>query len=360
MWSGEVQDIERREAKKKRREEKRQRKRSKMLNLISNISQSSRDLQSTSAINNGHNSSPQSPNLVRTTSRVASAFPSRTSSILRRFPTSRRDEDAASQIELDVLSHPLAPASENSLIPRQVRSPTTETSSSTNDTPSPTGRKIFSFLRKPVFLQQWLGTLSEAHNEAAKQQARTAGPEQVRRFGIRAMTQRVIMERTGMQRGHSHNGRFSPPRTPTAAHSSRARPSAARAAEVDSDNWVSDDEPAQHPPSGPSSYNLRQPSLSGSSMDHHYEPSRASHAYQDRYTRLPKSSPQQPQNLDLGLRLERSPRPPSPTANRVYPSLPSSPRQQPLPASSSHEQRSYRSWRRPLPNPRLRDVTSYD
>jgi len=152
MWSGEVQDIERREAKKKRREEKRQRKRSKMLNLISNISQSSRDLQSTSAFNSGHNSSPQSPNHVRTTSRVASAFPSRTSSILRRFPTSRRDEDAASQIELDVLSHPLAPASENSLIPRQVRSPTTETSSSTNDTPSPTGRKIFSFLRKPVFL----------------------------------------------------------------------------------------------------------------------------------------------------------------------------------------------------------------
>lgn len=358
MWSGEVQDIERREAKKKRREEKRQRKRSKMLNLISNISPSSRDLQLTSAFNSSHNSSPQSPNLVRSTSRIASAFPSRTSTLLRRFPTSRRDEDTASQIELAILSQPLAQAGENNLTHRQVQSPTTETSSSTNDTQNPTGRKMFSFLRQPVFLRHWLGTLSEAHNEAAKQQARTAGAEQVKRFGIRAMTQRVIMERTSAQQGNSHDDRLSPPTMPTAAHS-RARPSMRRAAELDSDNWVSDDEPAQHPARGPSSYNLRQPSLSDCSVGH-YEPSRPSHPYQDRYTRLPRSSPQQPQNFDPGLGLDRSPRLPSPTANHVHPSLPSSPRQQPLPGSSSHQQCTYRSWRRPLTNPRLKDVTSYD
>ncbi|KAA1105566.1 hypothetical protein PGT21_011968 [Puccinia graminis f. sp. tritici] len=352
MWSGEVQDIERREDKKRRREEKRQRKRSKMLNLISNLSQSSRDLASTSGFSSGlhHDSSPQSPNLARSpSSRFGSAVPSRASTIVRRFPSSRREEEeSASHIELDVLSPPSNQTGER-LTHGQIRSHATETSSSTNDTPTADDRRIFSFIRQPVFLRQWLGTLSQAHNEAAKQQARTAGAEQVKRFGIRAMTQKVIMERVGQQQ------RDLPAESPRSVADSRrrSRPPARPTAESDSDNWVSDeDDPAAMATNG------QHRATGGAPSSQTYSPSpsspHTSHPHQTQYASLPKSSPRpSPQNLNLGLRLE--PFPPAPA-----PSSSSNPSHQ---LSSQHLEPSPhlpRNWKRPLIKARLRDITRYD
>ncbi|PLW44847.1 hypothetical protein PCANC_10790 [Puccinia coronata f. sp. avenae] len=405
MWSGEVKDIERREAKKRRREEKRQRKRSKMFTLISHISQSSSsrgELQSASNSNNSvvllhpdpcthspHLASSRSPS----SSRIASAIPSRTSTVLRRLPISRCEEDAASQIELDVLSPPLHANQEMNHAAMGLPSHTTETSSSTNDQQ---GSRLFSFLhKKPMFLRHWLGTLSEAHNEAAKQQARTAGAEQAKRFGIRAMTQRVIMEGNNQRRRtapHDQPPSRSSPRTITttnvtpAPSSLRNRAPPSRRAVVspsDSDNWVSydddDDEeeeeervpttgssgnshphPSPHAGTGPMSAGLHHSRPAGLLVQQQQHP--------DRYTRLPKVSPRLPTPLDIGLRRE----PPASSSSSFNPfatpvpvpassSSPSSESRPhpPLP-SSAPDNAPLRSWRRPLVKVRLKDVTSYD
>ncbi|OAV92971.1 hypothetical protein, variant [Puccinia triticina 1-1 BBBD Race 1] len=361
MWSGEVQDIERREDKKRRREEKRQRKRSKMFNLISNLTQSSRDLASTSAfsptLHHHHDSSAQSINLVRSpSSRLGSATgASRASTILRRFPSSsRQEEDPGRSIELDVLSPRSSnrACGERDMAEAHLRSHATEASSSTNDTPT-TGRErrgMFSFIRQPGFLRHWLGTLSQAHNEAAKQQARTAGVDQVKRFGIRAMTQKVIQERTTQQQQHR-----SPVHSPSSLsidpRRSRQPPQRGRRATAESDSdWVSDDEPAS---------TLHHRPLSGPSTTPSYPLSPALHHYpaQPQYQSLPKSSPHclPSHTLNLGLRLEDQPLPALPA-----PSSANDPRQRHLP-DPADDHRPPRSWKRPLVKAaRLRDVTRYD
>ncbi|CAH7686022.1 hypothetical protein BY996DRAFT_4554588, partial [Phakopsora pachyrhizi] len=204
MWSGEVAEIEKREAKKRKRDEKRQRKRTRVLNQLISIDSPSKIASPTNlSADNNHSQDQQGPG----------SLSSRASVLSRRIRGRRRNEPSGeaqsptdeNQIELEVfdsnnhsnsnLSHLDSP---NRSIDQNQISPTvfTEASSTTNETSS-TPKRFLSFIPVPKVFERWVGALSEAHNAAAKEQARTAGgikeTEQVKKWGIGPMTQRAAL-----------------------------------------------------------------------------------------------------------------------------------------------------------------------
>ncbi|MBW0525536.1 hypothetical protein O181_065251 [Austropuccinia psidii MF-1] len=271
MWSGEVEDLEQREAKKKRKQEKRQRKKLKMLNLISNRSQSSKH-SNLSSPNQHSQSQSQSqshlftssiePNrLLRSStsiSRVESLFQSSNSILSNRFrrpiahPSNLQINQQ--QIELENLNSNISSHSSPSTLQsnhqtNQITS--TEASSSTCDTSHPSINGPF------AFLYRWLGALTEAHNAAAKKQARVANTlkqtEQVKRWGLRAMTHRVTTNQTHSNQHKTNYNTLN--KLSNSSHGPRSRTNNPNQQFEDhSENWVSDNDPPPQEPNHSSNH----------------------------------------------------------------------------------------------------------
>ncbi|KAH9815261.1 hypothetical protein DFH28DRAFT_278010 [Melampsora americana] len=257
MWTGEVVDLERREERQRRREEKRMKKKTKMLNILGPKSQS--NLTVGTQFNSGDPSSPSenAPKVnISPISSRASVFSTRRR---RRIDPTRTNED--SEIEMDNLElnrdlpdcrNPNAGSS--SSIPQRSHTAPTEISSSSPSNDSSHG--MFSFLNMPDFVDRWFGRLSAAHNAAAKQQAKTAGEikqtEQVKRWGIGAMTERVISEQS--RRSSTVPNLSSRQRETRVARHEAEEEEDDEDDDEDDEGWVSDQEAR----AGPSNRNLHQ------------------------------------------------------------------------------------------------------
>ncbi|EGG06728.1 uncharacterized protein MELLADRAFT_77765 [Melampsora larici-populina 98AG31] len=237
MWTGEVVDLEMREERQRRREEKRIKKKAKMLNILIPKSQSNLAVGTradpTSTADNGPkvNSSPISSR--------TSVFSTRRRRRGLGTDHTRTNED--SEIEMDNLELTRVdsrnPNAASSSVPQRTHTAPTEISSSSPSNDSSHG--ILSAFNMPDFIDRWFGRLSAAHNAAAKKQARTAGEmrqtEQVKKWGIGAMTERVISEQSRRSSavpnlsGHSRSSRA-------------AREKEDEDEEEDEDGWISDRE----------------------------------------------------------------------------------------------------------------------
>lgn len=394
MWTGEVQDIEQREARKKRREERRQRKRLKMSNLLSHLSQSSRELALSTALSTHHTNDPPSTALDRHPSRLRSSTPVRPNPSIAcrrsiRLGSSHpyQSGDTVAQIELDVLSSPSnQPTDDDHPSPtHQIRSPITETSSSTNDTTQPTDRGFLSFIHPPGFLQRWVGTLSAAHNEAAKQQARAnRASKELGRFGLRAMTQRVAS-----QQKHASSKPHSPThRSHLATHSTRSHHSHSTLQRrgSGSDAWVSEAEVVDENHSsstshrlGPDAHLIQQAQVvidrdrlvnsssrpSNPSITISYQPEgEDSRPTGGRLLEGPSSSPITLRPDDRPAHLLPRPHDHLDQVHRQNHRPNDSPERHSEANSSSSpnpiDQHHHRNWKRPLIKARLKDVTIYD
>lgn len=400
MWSGEVADLERREARKNRREDKRIRKQNKMLNTLVRTASVALD-------EPDPDPDPESPRRGTTSGRSAgrplSSRPSVLSIRLRRrgAATAVRESSNESQIELDDLRTPPSHSRPLRSVdpPQRFSSAGTDVSSSlpSNDTPKYGG--FFSFFIAPGCVDRWFGRLSDAHNAAAKQQARSAGEiretEQVKKWGLRAMTQRVINEqaRRPFQPGSPSRGSSSSPRPagPSRVNQSRhptsplSRIRHSPPVQSDDDNpneeWVSD--PAtdtdDNQPRRPSSM-IRSPTYREAGPP--WEPA-SCHDCQSREPDGMEELQHSPGGVREGygdppdqheLRRQRSRRPSEVQSLGSSPSKrhmrwnqkaesSSSSTQSPATTSSSQVGMDHShswAWKGPLMKARLRDVTNYD
>ncbi|KAG0151858.1 hypothetical protein CROQUDRAFT_650414 [Cronartium quercuum f. sp. fusiforme G11] len=192
MWSGEVADIERREERARRRESKRLKKRARMLNML--VHKTNR------AANEFGSSSPPIEEAVPPTEVTTSGLQCSRASVLsvrlrrrqRRgtiMGSRRRHVEDEGDMELRPLGATLAD--------QRPSTAATDISSSLPSNDSSNQISFFGPFFRPAFLDRWLHRLSAAHNAAAKQQARSAQTEGIKRWGLGAMSERVISEQLG-------------------------------------------------------------------------------------------------------------------------------------------------------------------
>lgn len=391
MWSGEVEDIEQREKKKIRNNERRRKRTAKLINSLitqrpgnspASCTQSSNgipdlDVRSATALN----SRPANIGLGASSRTSENVWPRARSSCSQNDVRQVQD----GHIELNVLSSSLttdpshlANAAHNTpqaVQPNLNTALTPPPSSSTNGT-SQTGEQggLFSILSQPACVQRWIGTLSEAHNAAAKQQARAAGgikqTEQVKKWGIWAMTQRVTLERirqTAVNRPipqHKIRGVNGTPNSSSRKvkkYTSLAGWSTSRKRCNDSD-WISDeDEPPQL---------VVQMMPPGSRADLHLRRNRQHESIREQPTR---SLGINGTGSRQGARFESpSPAPCTITAGgtvltgtNITPGARSNEQAKKqqidiLRNDREENQHGWKQWKKPFRNARLRDVTNYD
>lgn len=209
MWSGEAEDLEKREEKQRRREEKRLRRRERRLRLLT--------------LHSGGGGSEEGK-ATSTSNRFgsgAAALLSSGASLIPRRLTVRRTHSgrtattsnaAEPAIELETMGGDLSPRPDGDPVAasptpsgRRRRPPMVADDVSTSSVPSsstsPTQIPFIGWMLKPAFVRRFVGRLSAAHNAAAKAQAREAeGVEEtqdVKQWGLRAMMRRVERARQG-------------------------------------------------------------------------------------------------------------------------------------------------------------------